>query len=183
MATNQRLIDELSALTVLEAAEISKLLEEKWGRSAVASADASADPIEGQASFTVVLASAGEKRINVIKEIRALTGLGLKEAKALVESAPQVVKAGLSKHEAAQLMNLLEDQGAAIELKISPYSASAPMLDQLISEVIAGSSFDELSDEEWEAAKILAGKEIASQWIRSPSEHIMDIKILLGIRQ
>jgi len=127
MADLARLVDELSTLTVLEAAELSKLLEEKWGVSAaapVAAAPAAggpaapaAAPVEEQTEFTVILAKAGEKKINVIKEIRTITGLGLKEAKDLVEGAPKTVKEGVNKDEAAKLKKQLEDQGAAVEVK------------------------------------------------------------------
>jgi large subunit ribosomal protein L7/L12 len=125
MADLQKLVDELSGLTVLEAAELSKLLEEKWGVSAAApvaaaaapAAAAAAAPVEEQTEFTVILAKAGEKKINVIKEIRTITGLGLKEAKDLVEGAPKTVKEGVNKDEAAKLKKMLEDQGAAVEIK------------------------------------------------------------------
>ncbi|HUB43704.1 MAG TPA: 50S ribosomal protein L7/L12 [Acetobacteraceae bacterium] len=129
MADLQKLVDELSSLTVLEAAELSKLLEEKWGVSAAApvavaaapaaggGAAAAAAPAEEQTEFTVVLAKAGDKKINVIKEIRTITGLGLKEAKDLVEGAPKTVKEGVNKDEAAKLRKMLEDQGATVEVK------------------------------------------------------------------
>src|ERR1700759_822924 len=127
MADLARLVDELSALTVLEAAELSKLLEEKWGVSAagpvaVAAAAggpgaAAAAPAEEQTEFTVILAKAGDKKINVIKEIRTITGLGLKEAKDLVEGAPKPVKEGVNKEEAAKLRKMLEDAGASVEVK------------------------------------------------------------------
>lgn len=125
MANLQALVDELSKLTVLEAAELSKLLEEKWGVSAAAPVAMAAAPAAGGAApaavekteFTVVLASAGDKKINVIKEIRAITGLGLKEAKDLVEGAPKEVKADVSKDEAAKIKKQLEDAGAKVELK------------------------------------------------------------------
>ncbi len=126
MADLSKLVDELSSLTVLEAAELSKLLEEKWGVSAAAPAaaaaapaggGAAAAPVEEQTEFTVILAKAGEKKINVIKEIRTITGLGLKEAKDLVEGAPKTVKEGVNKDEAAKLKKQLEDQGAAVEIK------------------------------------------------------------------
>ncbi|GBQ95875.1 50S ribosomal protein L7/L12 [Asaia lannensis] len=124
MADLNKIVDELSALTVLEAAELSKLLEEKWGVSAaapvaVAAAGpaAAAAPAEEQTEFTVVLAEAGDKKINVIKEIRGITGLGLKEAKDLVEGAPKTVKEGVSKDEAAKIKKLLEDNGAKVEVK------------------------------------------------------------------
>ncbi|QEO16444.1 50S ribosomal protein L7/L12 [Acetobacter vaccinii] len=124
MADLAKLVDELSALTVLEAAELSKLLEEKWGVSAAAPvavaaapAGAAAPAAEEQTEFTVVLASAGEKKINVIKEIRGITGLGLKEAKDLVEGAPKVVKEGVNKEEAGKIKKLLEDNGATVEVK------------------------------------------------------------------
>ncbi len=124
MADLQKLVDELSGLTVLEAAELSKLLEDKWGVSAAAPvavaaapAAAAAAPVEEQTEFTVILAKAGDKKINVIKEIRAITGLGLKEAKDLVEGAPKTVKEAVGKDEAAKLRKQLEDQGAAVEVK------------------------------------------------------------------
>ena len=124
MADLAKLVDELSALTVLEAAELSKLLEEKWGVSAAApvavaaaAPGAAAAPAEEQTEFTVILAAAGEKKINVIKEIRGITGLGLKEAKDLVEGAPKPVKEGVSKDEAAKIKKLLEDNGATVEVK------------------------------------------------------------------
>jgi large subunit ribosomal protein L7/L12 len=125
MADLQKLVDELSTLTVLEAAELSKLLEDKWGVSAAApaavasapAAAAAAAPAEEQTEFTVILAKAGDKKINVIKEVRAITGLGLKEAKDLVEGAPKTVKESVSKDEAAKLRKQLEDQGAAVEVK------------------------------------------------------------------
>lgn len=125
MADLARLVDELSNLTVLEAAELSKLLEEKWGVSAAApvavaaapAAAAAAPAAEVQTEFTVILAKAGEKKINVIKEIRTITGLGLKEAKDLVEGAPKEVKAGVSKDEADKIRKMLEDAGASVEVK------------------------------------------------------------------
>ena len=127
MANLQQLVDELSKLTVLEAAELSKLLEEKWGVSAAAPVAVAAAPGAGGAAaapaaaekteFTVVLASAGDKKINVIKEVRAITGLGLKEAKDLVEAAPKEVKADVSKDEAEKIKKQLEDAGAKVELK------------------------------------------------------------------
>jgi large subunit ribosomal protein L7/L12 len=127
MADLSKLVDELSTLTVLEAAELSKLLEEKWGVSAAApvavaaaapaGGAAAAAPAEEQTEFTVILAKAGDKKINVIKEIRTITGLGLKEAKDLVEGAPKTVKEGVNKDEAAKLKKQLEDQGAAVEVK------------------------------------------------------------------
>ena len=125
MADLQKLVDELSSLTVLEAAELSKLLEEKWGVSAAApvavaaapAAAAAAAPVEEQTEFTVVLAKAGEKKINVIKEIRTITGLGLKEAKDLVEGAPKTVKEGVNKDEAEKIRKVLEEQGATVEVK------------------------------------------------------------------
>ena len=125
MANLQQLVDELSKLTVLEAAELSKLLEEKWGVSAAAPVAVAAAPAAGGAApaaaekteFTVVLASAGDKKINVIKEVRAITGLGLKEAKDLVEGAPKEVKADVSKDDAAKIKKQLEDAGAKVELK------------------------------------------------------------------
>ena len=125
MADLQKLVDELSALTVLEAAELSKLLEEKWGVSAAApvavaaapAAAAAAAPAEEQTEFTVILTKAGDKKINVIKEVRTITGLGLKEAKDLVEGAPKPVKEGVSKDEAAKIRKMLEEAGAAVEVK------------------------------------------------------------------
>lgn len=124
MADLNKLVDELSALTVLEAAELSKLLEEKWGVSAaapvaVAAAGpaAAAAPAEEKTEFDVVLTKAGDKKINVIKEIRAITGLGLKEAKDLVEGAPKTVKEGASKDEAEKIKKTLEDNGASVEIK------------------------------------------------------------------
>jgi large subunit ribosomal protein L7/L12 len=125
MADLQHLVDELSKLTVLEAAELSKKLEEAWGVSAaapvaVAAAAGGAAPAAAaaeQEEFAVILASAGEKKINVIKEVRAITGLGLKEAKDLVEAAPKPIKEGVSKAEAADLKKKLEDAGATVELK------------------------------------------------------------------
>ncbi len=120
-----KLVEELSSLTVLEAAELSKLLEEKWGVSAaapvavaaVAGPAAAAAPTEEQTEFTVILANAGEKKINVIKEIRTITGLGLKEAKDLVEGAPKTVKENATKDEAAAIKKTLEEQGATVEVK------------------------------------------------------------------
>ncbi len=124
MADLASLVEELSKLTVLEAAELSKMLEEKWGVSAAAPAAAAAAPaaaaaapVEEQTEFTVVLAKVGEKKINVIKEIRTITGLGLKEAKDLVEAAPKTVKEGVNKDEAEKLKKQLEEQGAAVEIK------------------------------------------------------------------
>ena len=125
MADLQKLVDELSGLTVMEAAELSKLLEDKWGVSAAAPvaaaaaapAAAAAAPAEEQTEFTVILAKAGDKKINVIKEVRTITGLGLKEAKDLVEGAPKPVKEGVNKDEAAKLRKMLEDAGAAVEVK------------------------------------------------------------------
>jgi large subunit ribosomal protein L7/L12 len=125
MADLQRLVDELSSLTVLEAAELSKLLEDKWGVSAAAPvaaaaapvAAAAAAPVEEQTEFTVILSKIGDKKINVIKEVRTITGLGLKEAKDLVEGAPKTVKEGVSKDEAAKIRKMLEDQGAGVEVK------------------------------------------------------------------
>jgi len=128
MADLTKLVDELSSLTVLEAAELSKLLEEKWGVSAAApvavaaapaggGAGAAAAPVEEQTEFTVILAKAGDKKINVIKEIRTITGLGLKEAKDLVEGAPKTVKEAVSKDEAAKIKKVLEEQGASVEVK------------------------------------------------------------------
>jgi large subunit ribosomal protein L7/L12 len=123
MADLQKIVDDLSGLTVLEAAELAKLLEEKWGVSAAAAvavagpAAAAAAPVEEKTEFTVVLAAAGEKKIEVIKEVRAITGLGLKEAKDLVEGAPKPVKEGVNKDEAEKLKAQLEKAGAKVELK------------------------------------------------------------------
>ena len=125
MADLEKIADDLSNLTVLEAAELSKLLEEKWGVSAAApvavaaaaGGDAAAAPAEEKDEFSVVLAAAGDKKINVIKEVRAITGLGLKEAKELVEAAPKEVKADVPKAEAEELKKKLEEAGATVELK------------------------------------------------------------------
>jgi large subunit ribosomal protein L7/L12 len=126
MADLNKLVEELSSLTVIEAAELSKKLEEKWGVSAAAPvAVAAAGPAGGapaeaaveKTEFTVVLAAAGEKKINVIKEVRAITSLGLKEAKDLVESAPKAVKEGINKDEAAKIKKQLEDAGATVQIQ------------------------------------------------------------------
>lgn len=125
MADLEKIVDELSNLSVLEASELSKLLEEKWGVSAAAPVAVAAAPAGGagdaaaeeQDSFTVVLTAAGDKKINVIKEVRTITGLGLKEAKDLVEGAPKDVKGNASKEEAAELKAKLEAAGATVELK------------------------------------------------------------------
>ncbi len=123
MADLQKIVDELSTLTVLEAADLAKMLEEKWGVSAAAAVavaaapGAAAAPAEEKTEFTVVLAAVGEKKIEVIKEVRALTGLGLKEAKDLVEGAPKAVKEGVSKDEAEKVKATLEKVGAKVELK------------------------------------------------------------------
>ena len=124
MADLAKIVEDLSALSVLEAAELSKMLEEKWGVSAAAPVAAAAAPGAAAAApaaekteFTVVLTDAGDKKINVIKEIRAITGLGLKEAKDLVEGAPKEVKADINKDEAAKIKKQLEDAGAKVELK------------------------------------------------------------------
>jgi len=123
MADLQKIVDELSSLTVLEAADLAKMLEEKWGVSAAAAvavagpAGAAAAAVEEKTEFTVVLAAAGEKKIEVIKEVRALTGLGLKEAKDLVEGAPKPVKEGVNKEEADKIKATLEKVGAKVELK------------------------------------------------------------------
>ena len=118
MADLAKLVDELSALTVLEAAELSKMLEEKWGVSAAAPVAVAAAPAaEAQTEFTVILANGGDKKINVIKEIRTITGLGLKEAKDLVEGAPKTVKEGVSKDEADKIKKVLEENGATVEVK------------------------------------------------------------------
>jgi large subunit ribosomal protein L7/L12 len=120
-----KIVDDLSKLTVLEAAELAKMLEEKWGVSAAAAVavaaapagGAAAAPVEEQTEFTVVLKSGGDKKINVIKEVRAITNLGLKEAKDLVEAGNKVVKEGVSKDEAAKIKKQLEDAGATVEVK------------------------------------------------------------------
>ena len=124
MADLQRIVDDLSKLTVLEAADLAKMLEEKWGVSAAAAVavaaapgGAAAAPVEEKTEFTVVLTAAGEKKIEVIKEVRALTGLGLKEAKDLVEGAPKPVKEGVNKEEAEKVKAQLEKAGAKVELK------------------------------------------------------------------
>jgi large subunit ribosomal protein L7/L12 len=124
MADLQKIVDDLSGLTVLEAAELAKLLEEKWGVSAAAAVAVAAGPAaaaapaaEEKTEFTVVLAAVGEKKIEVIKEVRAITGLGLKEAKDLVEGAPKSVKEGVNKDEAAKIKATLEKVGAKVELK------------------------------------------------------------------
>jgi len=125
MADLSKIVDELSSLTVLEAAELAKLLEEKWGVSAAAAVAVAAAPgagggaaaVEEKTEFTVVLAAAGDKKIEVIKEVRALTGLGLKEAKDLVEGAPKPVKEGVAKDEAEKIKATLEKAGAKVELK------------------------------------------------------------------
>jgi large subunit ribosomal protein L7/L12 len=123
MADLSKIVDQLSSLTVLEAADLAKMLEEKWGVSAAAAvavagpAAAAAAPVEEKTEFTVVLAAAGEKKIEVIKEVRALTGLGLKEAKDLVEGAPKAVKEGINKAEAEKIKKQIEDAGGTVELK------------------------------------------------------------------
>ena len=126
MADLEKIAEELSSLTVLEAADLAKLLEEKWGVSAAApvavavapgAADGGGDAAEEQTEFDVILASFGEKKINVIKEVRAITGLGLKEAKDLVEGAPKPVKEGVAKDEGEELKKKLEEAGATVELK------------------------------------------------------------------
>ncbi|MCC6888141.1 MAG: 50S ribosomal protein L7/L12 [Hyphomicrobiales bacterium] len=126
MADLQKIVDDLSSLTVLEAADLAKMLEEKWGVSAAAAVAVAAGPVaaggaapaaEEKTEFNVILAAAGEKKIEVIKEVRALTGLGLKEAKDLVEGAPKPVKEGVSKDEAEKIKATLEKAGAKVELK------------------------------------------------------------------
>jgi large subunit ribosomal protein L7/L12 len=125
MADLQKIVDDLSSLTVLEAAELAKLLEEKWGVSAAAAVAVAAGPAAGgsaaaaeeKTEFTVVLASSGDKKIEVIKEVRAITGLGLKEAKDLVEGAPKTVKEGVNKDDAGKIKAQLEKVGAKVELK------------------------------------------------------------------
>jgi large subunit ribosomal protein L7/L12 len=123
MANLEKIVDDLSALTVLEAAELAKMLEEKWGVSAAAAVAVAAAPagaaaaVEEQTEFTVMLTAAGDKKIEVIKEVRAITGLGLKEAKDLVEAAPKAVKEGVSKDDAKKFKEQLEKAGAKVELK------------------------------------------------------------------
>jgi large subunit ribosomal protein L7/L12 len=128
MANLDQLVEDLSSLTVLEAAQLSKMLEEKWGVSAAApvaaaapagggGGAAAAEPVEEKTEFDVILAAAGAQKINVIKEVRAITGLGLKEAKDLVEGAPKPVKEGISKDEAAKIRTQLEGAGATVEIK------------------------------------------------------------------
>jgi large subunit ribosomal protein L7/L12 len=125
MANLEKIVEELSSLTVLEAADLAKMLEEKWGVSAAAAVavaagpagGAAAAPVEEKTEFTVILAAIGDKKIEVIKEVRALTGLGLKEAKDLVESAPKPVKEGIGKEEAEKVKATLEKVGAKVELK------------------------------------------------------------------
>ena len=123
MADLQKIVDDLSGLTVLEAAELAKLLEEKWGVSAAAAvavagpAAAAAAPVEEKTEFSVILLAAGEKKIEVIKEVRAITGLGLKEAKDLVEGAPKPIKEGIPKEEAAAIKKKFEEVGAKVEVK------------------------------------------------------------------
>jgi large subunit ribosomal protein L7/L12 len=123
MADLSKIVDDLSSLTVLQAAELAKLLEEKWGVSAAAAVAVAAAPgaaapaVEEQTEFSVILKAGGEKKINVIKEVRAITGLGLKEAKDLVEAGGKTVKEGVTKDEAAKLRKQLEDQGATVEVK------------------------------------------------------------------
>ena len=124
MADLAKIVEDLSKLTVLEAAELSKLLEEKWGVSAAAAVAVAAAPgaaaapaVEEQTEFSIILKSGGDKKINVIKEVRAITGLGLKESKDLVEAGGKTVKDGVNKEEAAKLKKQLEDQGATVEVK------------------------------------------------------------------
>src|ERR687893_767788 len=124
MADLAKLVDDLSTLTVLEAAELAKMLEEKWGVSAAAAvavsagpAAAAAAPVEEQTEFNVILAATGDKKIEVIKEVRAITGLGLKEAKDLVEGAPKAVKEGVAKAEAEDIRKKLEEAGAKVDVK------------------------------------------------------------------
>jgi large subunit ribosomal protein L7/L12 len=126
MSKIEKIVEDLSSLTVLEAAELAKALEEKWGVSAAAAVAvaapaaggaAAAAPAEEQTEFTVILKSGGDKKINVIKEVRAITGLGLKEAKDLVEAGGKTVKEGVSKEEAQKIKKQLEDQGAVVEVK------------------------------------------------------------------
>ena len=124
MANIEKIVDQLSELTVLEAADLAKMLEEKWGVSAAApvavaavAGGGDAAAVEEQTEFDVILTAFGEKKINVIKEVRSITGLGLKEAKDLVEGAPKSVKEGVSKDEAAEIKGKLEEAGATVELK------------------------------------------------------------------
>ena len=122
MSDLNKIIDQLSKLTVVEAAELSKQLEEKWGVTAIsqvaaAPATGAVSPVEEKSEFTIFLTAAGDKKINVIKEVRALTGLGLKEAKDLVESAPKEVKEGVNKEDAAKIKEQLESAGATVEVK------------------------------------------------------------------
>ena len=123
MADLSKIVDDLSSLTVLEAAELAKMLEEKWGVSAAAAVAVAAAPaaaaaaVEEQTEFTVILVAGGDKKINVIKEVRAITGLGLKEAKDLVEAGGKAVKEGVSKDDAAKIKKQLEDQGAKVDVK------------------------------------------------------------------
>ena len=125
MANIEKIVEELSGLTVMEAAELSKALEEKWGVSAAAAVAVAAPPANGaaadagveQTEFDVILSAIGEKKINVIKEVRSITGLGLKEAKDLVEAAPKSVKEGASKDEAEEIKKKLEEAGASVEIK------------------------------------------------------------------
>ena len=125
MANIEKIVEELSGLTVMEAAELSKALEEKWGVSAAAAVAVAAPPANGaaadagaeQTEFDVILSAIGEKKINVIKEVRSITGLGLKEAKDLVEAAPKPVKEGASKDEAEEIKKKLEEAGASVEIK------------------------------------------------------------------
>jgi len=124
MANLEKIVEDLSSLTILEAAELAKLLEEKWGVSAAAAvavaagpAAAAAAPVEAQTEFTVMLTAVGDKKIEVIKEVRAITALGLKEAKDLVEGAPKAVKEGVTKEEAEKIKAQLEKAGAKVELK------------------------------------------------------------------
>jgi large subunit ribosomal protein L7/L12 len=123
MANIEKIVEELSSLTVMEAAELSKALEEKWGVSAAAAVAvaapvaAAADAVAEQTEFDVILSAIGEKKINVIKEVRSITGLGLKEAKDLVEAAPKPVKEGASKDEAEEIKKKLEEAGASVEIK------------------------------------------------------------------
>jgi len=117
MADLAKLVDELSSMTVIEAAELSKLLEEKWGVSAAAPVAAAAAPVEEKTEFTVELVASGANKINVIKVVREITGLGLKEAKDLVEGAPKTLKEGVAKADAQEMKKKLEDAGAKVELK------------------------------------------------------------------
>lgn len=213
MATKDSIGDDLSRLSAIDALELSKLLEEKWGVSladpvAVATVGGGgAAEAEEKTEFDVVLASIGDKKINVIKEVRAVTGLGLKEAKDLVESAPKAVKEGVDNDEAAKIKEQLEDTGASVvliakpaltltadqafrdlEVSISEIMLSDPtkhsvweeverIVDHISSrEEIETGDERELTEEEWEEAKIIAAKQISEQNLGQLGEHIAYIK-------